>query len=417
MQQDQRPRTAPRASMPPRGKTPGLKRGRHGLPYWIARQVRRDTMNFPENCIPLPPGADMEMLSRLCFEHSARLDDWIAQQQADAPALDRYDGSVVSASRLYQSHRHSPFHAVKHNTRKSYVDSLKIIEATVGQRLIRNLTVLDVRNWYNQWRRPTAEGGRERIDRAHDAVCMFRTVLRFCAALRYPDCKQLAEELTLVKFERGGARTEEMTSGYVGAFIKKALEMGQRGVIPADRARCMAIGVAAQFDLAVRQKDIIGDWGGPYGQKWTGFFTWENIPGWRWRMRTSKSKYRASAEFDLANYGLLFPLLEAVPHDERQGAIVKGEHGEPVRERSYRNWFRQIARAAGIPDAVWNMDSRAGAATEADEAGADLDAISAALTHNESRTTVRYIRRRNAKIAGVAEARARKRAADEGGTA
>jgi len=33
--------------------------------------------------------------------------------------------------------------------------------------------------------------------------------------------------------------------------------------------------------------------------------------------------------------------------------------------RSYGNWSRGIARAAGIPDAVWNMDARAGGATEA----------------------------------------------------
>ena len=60
----------------------------------------------------------------------------------------------------------------------------------------------------------------------------------------------------------------------------------------------------------------------------------------------------------------------------RTGAIVKGEHGLPIRECSYRKWFRAIARAAEIPDEVWSMDSRAGAATEADEADADLKAIS-----------------------------------------
>jgi hypothetical protein len=32
-----------------------------------------------------------------------------------------------------------------------------------------------------------------------------------------------------------------------------------------------------------------------------------------------------------------------------------------------------VARAAGIPDAVWNMDARAGAITEAEDAGVDLD--------------------------------------------
>jgi hypothetical protein len=103
----------------------------------------------------------------------------------------------------------------------------------------------------------------------------------------------------------------------------------------------------------LRQKDIIGDWGGARGEKWTGYFTWENIPGWRWRMKTSKSKYRTAAEFDLSIYSLLYPLLQAVPHDERVGAIIKGEHGQPVRERSYRKWFRQIAQASRTRFGAW----------------------------------------------------------------
>jgi hypothetical protein len=404
--------------MPPRGKTPGLKRGRHHLPYWIASQVRRGVMNFPDKCVPLPPDADMEALSRLCHEHCARLDDWIATLGAgDVQRLPGYDGTVLSACQLYQRHPYSSFHKVRHNTRKSYTDSLKIIEKTVGKRLIRNLTVLDVQHWYDEWRKPAVKDGPERIDRAHDAVSMFKTVLRFNAALRRPECKQLVDELRLIKFEKGGAREEEMTFAQAGAFIRAALDLGKRQVIPADRALAMAIGVAAQFELLLRQKDIIGDWGGPRGQKWTGYFTWENIPGWRWRMKTSKSKYRAAAEFDLSSYSLLLPLLQAVPHDQRAGAIVKGEHGLPVRERSYRKWFRQIARAAGIPDAVWSMDSRAGGATEAEEAGAAIDAIQGALTHSRKDTTLRYIRRSSKKIADVAEARNRKRAADDGGTA
>jgi hypothetical protein len=407
--------------MSPRGKTPGLKRGRHNLPYWIAGQVRRDVMGFPDKCIPLPADADPETLSRLCHEHSGRLDDWIASQSIDdVQVLASYDGTVFSACQLYQRHPHSRFRKVKHNTRKTYTDSLKIIETTVGKRLIRNLTVLDVQHWYDEWRKPAVKEGRERIDRAHDAVSMFKTVLRFvAAALRRPECKQLISDLenagSLVKFEKGGAREEEMTFAQAGAFIRKALEMGSAGVIPLDRARSMATGVAAQFELLLRQKDIIGDWGGARGDKWTGDFTWENIPGWRWRMRTSKSKYRTAAEFDLTSYSLLFPLLEAVPHGDRVGAIIKGEHGLPVRERSYRRWFRQIARAANIPDEVWSMDSRAGGATEAEEAGAAIDAIQSALTHSKKDTTLRYLRQNKTKIATVAEARTRKRAADSDG--
>jgi hypothetical protein len=227
---------------------------------------------------------------------------------------------------------------------------LKLIEKTVGKRLIRNLTVLDVKHWYKEWRKPSQLKGNERIKRAHETVTMFRTVLRFCAALlgrRHPELKHLAEELKLVKFEKAGARDQELTYAHAAAFVAKALELGEKGIIPADRARYMAIGVAAQFDLMVMQKDIIGEWGPKSpdrkrgagmslveyrGRMWIGYFTWESIPGWRWRMKTSKSKYRSPAEFDLTRYSLLFPLLDAVPHEERNGPIVKGQHGLLVRQ-------------------------------------------------------------------------------------
>ena len=44
--------------MPPRSSTPGFKRGRNNIPYWIARQVVRDPMEFPDPCIRLPADAD-----------------------------------------------------------------------------------------------------------------------------------------------------------------------------------------------------------------------------------------------------------------------------------------------------------------------------------------------------------------------
>jgi len=414
--------------MPPRGKRPGFKIGRTlrdgtRLPYWIAGNVVRNLAGFPDRCIALPVDADEATIDLLCHQHTARLLAWLEthRENAEKPAPRAlYDGTIGSLCRLYQQHPESPFRDVKRNTQKTYTDSLKVIEATVAARLVRNVTTLDVRRWYRSWKAPKAEGARERIDRAHDAVSMFRTVLRFGAALRLKECGALDRELAMIRFERGGAREQQMTFAQATAFVRKALELGASGAVPSDRARAMAIGVAAQFDLLLRQKDIIGEWaprqpdvaGAIYSGKemWTGRFRWDNLPGWRLRLKTSKT--RSAIEFDLTNYSLLFPLLEAVPHAERLGAIVIGEHGLPIRERSYRKWFRQIARATGIPDEVWLMDSRAGGATEADEAGADLKAISDHLTHSETRMTVRYIRNVKGRTKEVADARNKKRAAD-----
>ena len=84
---------------------------------------------------------------------------------------------------------------------------------------------------------------------------------------------------------------------------------------------------------------------------------------------------------------------------ERHGAFVNDEKGLPVRERSYRKWVRQIARAADIPDELWNMDSQAGAITEALEAGVDKSAVQPVATHSNPEMTDRYDRETKAAVA------------------
>jgi len=342
---------------------------------------------------------------------------------------------MKTACQIYQEHPLSAFHTVSHTTRRGYLADLKVIIESVGHRRIKGVTVLDVKDWYRQWRKGVEyvdeDGepwtGPERIARAHNAVAMVRTVVRFMAALRDTDCKVLAEELAKVQFEREGARDQELSYQHVRDFLRAAAEMAEKDLIERERALYLSIGVAAQFELMLRQGDVIGKWqprkvdakfpGGIMqlhvdAETWSGFFTWEKIPGWRWRTRTSKSKYRAAIEFDLSIYDLLFPLLEQVPQEQRAGAIVKGEHGLPIRYRTYAKAFRKIARYAKIPDEVWNMDARAGGAGEADEAGVEVGVISEGLTHTNKKTSERYIRGRSKKIVAIAEARKQARGSD-----
>jgi hypothetical protein len=97
---------------------------------------------------------------------------------------------------------------------------------------------------------------------------------------------------------------------------------------------------------------------------WAGFFTWDNIPGSRWRMKASKSKYRSAADLDSTKYDIVLPLLDAVPHENRTGAIAKGEKNLPVRQAMYALVAPDRARRRH-PDSIWNMGARAGSATEA----------------------------------------------------
>src|SRR5947209_4533039 len=46
----------------------------------------------------------------------------------------------------------------------------KVIESSVGNRLVRVVTIVDVKRWFRLWRTPKLEGGEPRVSRAHDAV-------------------------------------------------------------------------------------------------------------------------------------------------------------------------------------------------------------------------------------------------------
>src|SRR5436305_2112482 len=92
-------RTDRSISMPPRGKAPGLKRNRHGSPYWVAANVARDLKSFPDKCIPLPRDADENTFARLCHEHTASLRAWLDQHTQCVDPLPGYDGTILSLSR------------------------------------------------------------------------------------------------------------------------------------------------------------------------------------------------------------------------------------------------------------------------------------------------------------------------------
>lgn len=170
----------------------------------------------------------------------------------------------------------------------------------------------------------------------------------------------------------------------------------------------MAIGVATQFETMLRQRDVIGEWEADAGgrERWSGAYRWENIPGGIFRLKTSKTG--AEIAHNLTKLDLLWPLIQAVPQAHRMGAIVKA-YGEPIRTRTYRKWFREIAKQAKIPDSVWNMDARAGAVTEALEAGAEKTAVQRAATHASPAMTERYDRTSEAASLAVAEARRKAR--------
>ena len=99
-------------------------------------------------------------------------------------------------------------------------------------------------------------------------------------------------------------------------------------------------------------------------------------------------------------------MLSRVPNATRVGPLIIDENtGRPYAEHAYAREWRIVARAAGVPDQVWNMDARAGGISEADDAGADLDSIRSHAGHTQASTTARYVRGTIGKSRRVAELR------------
>ncbi len=382
--------------MPARSHTPGLiviKRKRGSALYWSARSLARDIEGFPDKLIRIPPTATEDEIIDLCERMGARLHAWLYGQRGASYRTQ----TVADLCDAFERHPQSPMQGVKHNTHGSYVDSLKIIRATLGPRVVREIRPVEIMEWFTQIAAPRTEGQLPRIKRAHDAVSLLRATLKFGFVLGDDHCRRLRDQLAEMQFRRSGRRDSAMTLQHVLAFIRAAQEW------PEDRSM-MALGVATQWETMLRQKDVIGE---RVGGEWRGNYTWENVPGWKWTTKTSKTK--APITFDLSKLELLWPLLQAVPVEQRTGAIIKGWNGLPIVERTYRKWYRQIARRAGIPDDVWNMDSRAGAVTEALESGADIADVARAATHSRQVMTERYDRGVEKAVIEIADARQKRR--------
>ncbi|MDU0343423.1 hypothetical protein [Bosea rubneri] len=73
-----------------------------------------------------------------------------------------------------------------------------------------------------------------------------------------------------------------------------------------------------------------------------------------------------------------------IPTEQRLGALITDETaGRSYAEFAYARDWREIARMADIPDAVWNSDARAAA----NDAEVDLHTIRGAVGHTQISAT------------------------------
>lgn len=317
-------------------------------------------------------------------------------------------GELIAA---YTTDPDSPYHGVKASTQRDYGDGIKALRsvANVTTRL-RDLGGRD----FLAWNRALMEPGTVR--KAHGAMRVLRIIVGFGVIVEIGHCARLSLILSKLRFPAPEQRRQALTFEQVDQFVTTALKLGHVS---------MAFAQALQFECGLRQIDVIGEWvprdpgeqGGIYhlGKRWQTGLTWPMLTGLILTKETSKTG--AAGEWNLELCPLVMKVLTSVSaadgmvENRKSGPmIVQESNGRPYTPGTYRETWRTIARTAGIPDDVFNMDSRAGAITEGSDAGATKDDLQRLATHARATTTDRYIRKNRAPSERVARARVAGRA-------
>lgn len=397
--------------------TPGLKRKRNKdgtfREYWQARDdlVRRGyrpssvRLHYPDT-----PAGRTQLAAR-CQILQAEMLAWTARGGHGAPS---YDGTIKSLSKLYQTNEDSPYRGLKWNSRENITKSLVIIERTVGARNVGKLLGPDFKRWHAAWAEPKEPGKTNRAWRAKHAMDAVRQLISYGVTLGIEDCFRADTILGKIRFKTPPARTAVMTIEHVDAIRQAAHAAGFPSV---------ALATVLQFELTMRQKDVVGEWepsdtpengGITYRDtRWVNGLVWTDIDD-QFILRKKHTKTGFEVEHDLKLHPALLEEIERVPADKRVGPMIISEAtGVPYKNRKYTERWRKVANVAGIPSTVWSMDARAGAITEAYDLGATETDVMKSAGHKNRQTSARYNRGTIKQTSRVAQMRMEKRNENE----
>jgi hypothetical protein len=326
--------------------------------------------------------------------------DMLVWGRGGVPLLATFDGTLSSLSDCYRSDEDSPYKRnTRHKTREYYDTLCRRIVKDHGAERIIDIKARHVLRWHEDW---TNSG----VTMAHALIGMLRTLVGFGATILEDDeCARVSGFLSNMRFKMPKAREARLEAKHVIAIRAKAHEMGSPSI---------ALAQAFQFDLMLRQKDVIGEYvpmAEPglsdvtyAGQKWLYGIRWEEIDAGQ-VLRHVTSKRQKPIEAPLALAPMVLEELARAQIKDR-GPIIVNEHtGRPWNALTFRRRWREIATAAGVPRDIRNMDTRAGAISEATDAGAELEHVRHAATHGDISMTQRYSRGGADKTRNVMEKR------------
>lgn len=354
-----------------------------------------------------PPGEptpeDWSRISDRCRLLQRQMLEWSRGGVPTVPGSN-FNGTLGSLWRCYQTDEDSSYLDLRYHSKQNYDTVMGLICRDHGKEYLDHLSGRTFLAWHREW----SEGGR--ISIAHSKIGMLRILFGFgTTILENEECARLSGILGKMRFKMAKARDQHLSAEQATAVRTKAHEMGLHSI---------AIAQALQFECMFRQKDVIGEWVPQTervasdlkrddGFKWARGLKWSEIDA-NFILRHTTSKRNKDVEFDLKQTPMVMEeLLIAYGAADRSlmpigGPVVVSEKTKlPWTDTEFRRNWRIVATAAGVPPEVRNMDSRAGAISEATDAGAELEHVRHAATHSNISTTQRYSRDARQKVVGV----------------
>lgn len=379
---------------------PGLKWLRRKTGWEARWRARLDLVRkgYQTKSVPLwkgewigdePDAASTSYIVDQCKRLQAEMLVWA---RGGVPQLATFGGTLRSLIECYTSDPDSRYQSLRYQTRRNYDGNCRRLIADHGDVLISDINGRLLKRWHEKW----AEGGK--VAMSHSLIGTLRTLLTFGVTLLEDkegaaQCSTVKAVLHDMKFKMSKPRGEQITAEQANAVRAMAHEVGLPSI---------ALAQAFQFECTLRQKDVIGEWipdGEPGlstvsagNDKWMCGLRWSEIDSNR-ILRHTTSKRQKDIEVNLKLAPMVMEELSRFRVLPDHGPVIVYEKtGIPYEAYQFRREWRLIAEKAGVPANVYNMDSRAGAISEAFLAKAPPDHIRQSATHSNISTTQGYNR-------------------------
>lgn len=372
-----------------KARAPGLT-WRGGRPVWRATKSAV-AAGYPVKNVNLSHYLNEPlMLVQRCERLQAEMLAWISGRKG---RITEFDGTIRSLIEIWQSDKESPYHKLKSSTKKPYDVYARMVIMEVGSKLIDDVDGRDVKRWFNAWAEPKAPGLSRQIPKARTAIAVIKSAISFGIMCRKPGCGEFKAVLAEVDFPVPASRTAAPTAGDI-VKVRAAARAAGHG--PA------ALAYAIQFDGAVRQWDVIGEWvhlSDPRpsivldrGMKWIGPMWSQVDDNLVFRFTPTKTEGTTGKEVavDFTVCPMIIEELAHVSADARKGPLIANPMtGLPYRPDYYQKLWRAMRDSQGVSSAIWNRDLRAGGITEGRAADASTDDLAKLAGHSDKRTTAK----------------------------